>query len=213
MQTRIADGSVWTGYSRAVTSGEGTRNGTAHRVPATDRLTMPLVVAGVIGGFLHFLKGVVLLWGGPDLSLVPAMLLLFGLGLVALHRRVSPNDGWARAGFIMAWVAAAFGVASVGCQLAGWQPEDPADPVIADIAYGGGTLAIFVGLLLLGIAWARDQAIPLPWRLVPLAVGIVWFPLEALTAVLPDGSGLMLAGLSWVVAALTPALGTGQRAT
>lgn len=173
---------------------------------------MPLVVAGIAGGFLHFLKGVVLLWGGPDLSLVPAMLLLFGLGLVALHRRVSSSGGWARAGFVMAWAAASLGLASVGCQLAGWQPEDPADPVIADVAYGGGTLAVFVGLLLLGIAWARDQTIPLPWRLVPLAVGIVWFPLEALTAVLPDGWGLTLAGLTWIVAASAPVLATDHRA-
>ncbi len=186
------------------------RNG--RRVTAADRSTIPLVVAGVVGGFLHFLKGLVLVWGGPDLSLVPTMLLLFGLGLVALHRRASPTDGWDRAGFVLAWVAAAFGVASLACQLAGWQPEDPADPVIADLAYAGGTLAIFVGLLLLGIAWARDRTIPLPWRLVPLAVGIVWFPLEALTVVLPDGWGLMLAGLAWIVAALTPAVAKDQRA-
>ena len=188
------------------------RNGTAPRLSAADRATIPLVVAGVVGGFLHFLKGVVLVGGGPDLSLVPAMLLLFGVGLFAFSRRVSPNDGWARAGAITAWVAAAFGVASVGCQFADWQPEDPADPVMADIAYGGGTLAIFVGLLLFGIAWAREQTIPLPWRLVPLAVGIVWFPLEGLTLFLPDGWGLVLAGLSWVVAALTPALAADQRA-
>ena len=112
----------------------------------------------------------------------------------------------------MAWVAAAFGVASVGCQFASWQPEDPADPVVADIAYGGGTLALFVGLLLLGIAWAREQSAPPPWRLVPLGVGILWFPLEGLTVVLPDGWGLVLAGLSWVVAALAPALASDHRA-
>jgi hypothetical protein len=84
--------------------------------------------------------------------------------------------------------------------------------MVAGIAYGGGTLAIFVGLLLLGIAWAREQSIPLPWRLVPLGVGILWFPLEGLTVVLPDGWGLVLAGLSWVVAALTPVVASDQRA-
>lgn len=188
------------------------RNGAARRVTAADRATIPLLIAGVVGGFLHFLKGLVLVWGGPDLSLVPTMLLLFGLGLVALYRRASRADGWARAGFVMAWVAAAFGVVSVACQLVGWQPEDPVDPVMADLAYGGGTFAIFVGLLLLGIAWARDDTIALPWRLMPLAVGIVWFPLEALTAVLPDGWGLMLAGLAWIAAALTPALATDESA-
>lgn len=181
-------------------------------VLAAQQPTLPLVAAGVIGGFLHFLKGGVLLAGGPDLSLVPAMLLFFGLGMVALGQTVTARDGWARAGSALAWAAAAFGIASLGCQLAGWQPEDPADPVVADIAYAGGTLAIFAGLILLGVAWARDHTIALPWRLAPLAVGIVWFPLEALTAVLPDGWGLMLAGLTWIVAALTPVLATGQRA-
>ncbi len=195
-----------------MTSG-GTTSGTANRVPPATRPPVPLVVAGIAGGLLHSLKGLVLLLGGPDLSLVPAMLLLFGLGMVALHRRVSPGSGWARTGLVMAWGTAAFGVASLVCQFAGWQPEDPSDPVVADIAYDGGTLTILVGLILLGVAWARDPTIPTPWRLVPLIVGIVWFPLEALTAVLPDGWGLLLAGLTWVVAASTPVLATGPRSS
>ena len=194
-----------------MTSEKGKANDTANR-PLSTRPTIPLLLAGVVGGFLHSLKGLVLLFGGPDLSLVPAMLLLFGLGMVALRRSVSRNDGWARTGLTLSWLAAAFGVASLGCQLAGWQPEDPSDPVIADVAYSGGTLSILVGLLVLGVAWARDPTIPQPWRLVPLLVGIVWFPLEALTAVLPDGWGLLLAGLSWIVAALTPVVATDQRA-
>lgn len=189
-----------------------TGEGAERRGAAADGTTLPLMVAGVVGGFLHVLKGVVLFGGGPDLSLVPAMLLLFGLGLVSLHRRVSSTGRWARVGLVVAWAAAAFGLASVGCQLAGWQPEDPADPVVADVAYGGGTFAIFVALLLLGTAWARDHTIALPWRLVPLAAGILWMPLESLTAVLPDGWGLMLAGLAWVFAALAPILATDQRA-
>jgi len=163
-----------------------------------------LVVAGLVGGCLHTLKGAVLLLSGPDLSLVPAMLLFFGVGMISLHRSLTRRGGLARTGLIVAWAAAAFGLLSLGCQVRGWQPEDPADPVIADLVYGGGTLAILVGLLLLGLAWLKDDSIPHPWRLVPLLVAVVWFPLEALTAVLPDGWGLLLAGVSWIVAALSP---------
>ena len=193
-----------------MTSG-GTTSGTAIRVLPVTRPPVPLVVAGIAGGFLHSLKGLVLLLGGPDLSLVPTMLLLFGLGMVALQRRVGPDSGWARTGLVLAWAAAAFGLASLACQFAGWQPEDPSDPVVADLAYSGGTLSILVGLILLGVAWAREPSIPRPWRRVPLIVGILWFPLEALTAVLPDGWGLLLAGLTWIAAALMPVLAIDPR--
>lgn len=195
-------------YSLAVTGPADASQSSVASAPAGRGAAVPLAVAGILGGLLHLGKGVVLLAGGPDLSFVPAMLVLFSLGLLALHERLNATGGWAVSGLVTAWAATGFGLASVACQVAGWQPENAADPVAADIAYGGATVAIFIGLLLLGIAWARDRSIDHPWRIVPLVVGIVWFPLEGLTAVLPDGWGLALAGLTWVVAASAPLLAT-----
>lgn len=72
--------------------------------------------------------------------------------------------------------------------------------MIVGTAYFTLTFGILVGLLLLGWAVSREGSLPGVWRWVPLVVGLVWFPLEALTAVLPDGWGLLLAGASWTTA-------------
>ena len=182
------------------------------RASLTDRTAtaagpaVALVAAGVLGGLLHALKGAVLVSGGPDLSLVPAMLLLFSLGMLALHQVVAGRGRWARVGSAAAWAGVAFGVASLACQAVGWQPEDAADPVVADVAYAGGTLSILIGLLALGVAWAQEWSILSPWRWVPLVVAVIWFPLEGLTALTPEGWGMLLAGIAWVAAAVAPAL-------
>jgi hypothetical protein len=160
-----------------------------------------LGAAGVLGGMAHAGKGAVLLLTGRDLSLVPVMLVLFALGMLALYKLVATPGALARAGLGCTVAAVAAGVLAVGCQVLGWQPEDPRDPVIADLAYGTGTIAILLGLLLLGVALHRECRLPAGWRSVPLLAAVVWFPLEGLTAVWPDGWGLLLAGLAWAAAA------------
>ncbi|MFP5372130.1 MAG: hypothetical protein ACLGI3_15485 [Actinomycetes bacterium] len=169
-----------------------------------DRLRPLLALCAVLGGLLHAIKGAVLLAGGPDLPLVPTMTLLFSIGLFGLLR---PSDGaLGFAGAVMSAVGVVTAAAALGYQLAGVAPEDPGSPLGVRLAYAGATIAILLGLLLLGIARWRDRATPMPWRAVPLAVGVAWFPLEALTAVAPDGVGLFLAGLAWtgVGAAVRP---------
>ena len=169
-----------------------------------DRLRPLLALCAALGGLLHAVKGAVLLAGGPDLSLVPTMTLLFSVGLLGLFR---PSGGaLGVAGALLAAVGAVTAVAALGYQLAGIAPEEPGSPLGVRLAYAGATVAILLGLLLLGIAEWRGRATPMPWRAVPLAVGVAWFPLEALTAVAPDGVGLLLAGLAWtgVGAAIWP---------
>lgn len=171
-----------------------------------DRLRPVLAVCALLGGLLHAGKGAVLLAGGPDLSLVPTMTLLFSIGLFGLLR---PSEGaLGVGGAVMAAVGVAAAVAALGYQLAGIAPEDAGSPLGVRLAYAGATIAILLGLLLLGIAAWRDRATPLPWRAVPLVVGVAWFPLEALTAVAPDGVGLLLAGLAWM--AVGPAVWTNR---
>ena len=38
---------------------------------------------------------------------------------------------------------------------------------------------------------------PPPWGAVPLAVGVLWFPLQGIGFVVADGVGLILGGLAW----------------
>lgn len=151
------------------------------------------------GGLLHAIKGAVLIGGGPDLSLVPAMITLFGAGLfvfaLLLPRRGRATKPVAAA---LAALAAVAGVVSLIYQVGGTAPEEPSAPAGVKIAYAAGTFGILVTLLMLGVTTARERALPGAWRHVPLVIAVIWFPLEALTAVLPDGWGLLLAGLSWI---------------
>lgn len=162
-----------------------------------ERLRPLLGLCAALGGLLHAIKGAVLLAAGPDLSLVPVMTLLFSAGLVGLFKRSDGRLGIA--GLLMAGLGVVAAVAAVAYQLVDIAPEDPGSPLGVRLAYAVTTAAILVGLLLLGIARWRDRRTPMPWRAVPLTVGIVWFPLEALTAVTPDGVGLLLAGMTWVL--------------
>ncbi len=81
-------------------------------------------------------------------------------------------------------------------------PEDLGAPLGVSFAYLVGTFGIQMGLLHLGVATHRAASLPSGWRTTPLIAGIVWFPLEVLTVVLPDGWGLLAAGLAWMAAAL-----------
>lgn len=162
-----------------------------------DRLRPLLGLCASLGGLLHAIKGAVLLAAGPDLSLVPVMTLLFSAGLFGLFKRSDGRLGIA--GLLMAGVGVVAAVGAVAYQLVDIAPEQPGSPLGVRLAYAGTTVAIFVSLLMLGIARWRDRRTPMPWRAVPLTVGIVWFPLEALSAVTPDGVGLLLAGMTWVL--------------
>ena len=53
-------------------------------------------------------------------------------------------------------------------------------------------LGILVGLLALGIAALQARVMPSPRNTVPLAVGVLWLPLQAVGFVISDGVGLIL---------------------
>lgn len=162
-----------------------------------DRLRPLLGLCAILGGLLHAIKGAVLLGAGPDLSLVPTMTLLFSVGLFGLFTRSQGRLGVA--GIFMASVGVVAAIAALAFQFGGIAPEDPDSPLGVRLAYGGTTVAILISLLLLGVACWRDRRSPMPWRVVPLIVGVSWFPLEALVSVAPDGLGLLLAGMAWML--------------
>ena len=90
----------------------------------------------------------------------------------------------------------------MGYQALGVSPEETPEAFNrVNLAYAGGALGITLGLLRLGLAAYRERALPGVWRSVPLGVGVVWFPLEALAASTPDGWGVIAGGVAWMLAA------------
>jgi hypothetical protein len=154
--------------------------------------------AATTGGVLHALKGVFLLTTGDDLSFVPAMVTLFALGLIGLSLLLQRRSIWQRIGLGASIASVAAGCASLVYLARGVAPEDFGSPTGVQIAYATGTFGILIALFTLGVEFYKSAALEQPWRPVPLVVGIVWFLLEGLTVVLPDGWGLLLAGLSWI---------------
>jgi hypothetical protein len=166
-------------------------------------------LAAALAGALLVTKGTVLLVAGVDLSLVPSATLLFAFGLLGLdaYLRGAGASGWlVRLGRGLAWLTVGASVVNLVGLARGVNPSH--DPLLS-VGYLIAFLGILVGLPLLGMAGLGVRGFPSPWRLVPLAVGVVWFPIQALALVAPDGVGLVLGGLTWVALGLVPLAARG----
>ena len=156
-------------------------------------------VAAIVAGVLLVAKGLAIVATDYDPSLVPPATLLFALGMVGLHARLPGGGGLlGTVGVLLAWVAlAASAVNLIGLVLSVPAPADPDAPALLGITYMVAFLGILIGLFVLGIAAFRARAAPAPWHAVPLAVGVLWFPLQGIGFVISDGVGLVLGGLAW----------------
>jgi hypothetical protein len=157
-------------------------------------------VTALLGGLFLLAKGVVIILSDADPSFVPPATFLFALGMVGFHALLQGRGGvLGGIGVVLAWVAVAASVVNlIGLTLSVPAPGDPDAPVLLEITYMVAFLSILVGLLLLGIAVLRAEALPPRWRAVPLIVGILWFPLQGIGFVISDGVGLILGGLAWM---------------
>ena len=158
-------------------------------------------VATMLGGAFLVVKGIVIILSDADPSFVPPATFLFALGMVGLHARLEGRGGWlGSVGVVLAWVAVVASVGNlIGLALPVPAPGDPDAPVLLEITYMTAFLSILVGLLLLSIAALRADALPPRWNIVPLIVGILWFPLQGIGFVISDGVGLILGGLAWML--------------
>jgi hypothetical protein len=128
-------------------------------------------------------------------SVVPYLgsLLVLG-GLAGLHSRQAGVYGrMGAAGFGVAFVGTLLGVL-LGAQaaLAGVFVEGRASAavgILGGVASALAHIAAGFGLLLLGVATLRARALPLPWRVLPMATFLVEVPLKPLTVLLL-GAGL-----------------------
>ena len=155
-------------------------------------------LAAMLSGALFAVKGVVILVSDADPSLVPPATLLFALGMVGLHARLAGRGGlFGTIGVLLAWVAVGASAVNLIAQVLGLTPARAPLPTLFQITYMVVFLAILIGLFVLGIAAFRARAAPAPWHAVPLAVGVLWFPLQGIGFVISDGVGLVLGGLAW----------------
>jgi hypothetical protein len=157
--------------------------------------------AALLGEALLVLKGAVIVLSEADPSFVPPATFLFALGMVGLHTRLEGHGGvLGGIGVFLTWVAVTASVVNlIGLALSIPAPGDPDAPALLEITYMMAFIGILVGLLLLGIAVLRAETLTPRWRIVPLAVGIFWFPLQGLGFVISDGVGLILGGLAWML--------------
>jgi len=153
----------------------------------------------MLSGALFVLKGVAILVSDADPSFVPPATLLFALGMVGLHARLEGRGGPLGAiGVLLAWVVLGASVVNlIGLALPIPTPGEPDASILLRITYMVAFLGILVGLLVLGVATLRARVMPPPWGAVPLAVGVLWFPLQGIGFVVADGVGLILGGLAW----------------
>ncbi len=158
-------------------------------------------IAALLSGALSVVKGVAIVVSEADPSLVPLTTLLFALGMVGLHARLEGRGGLlGTIGVLLAWVVVGASVVNlIGLALPIPTPGEPDASILLRITYMVAFLGILVGLLMLGIAALRARVMPSPQKAVPLAVGVLWLPLQAVGFVISDGVGLILGGLAWAL--------------
>ena len=126
----------------------------------------------MIGGAMWIVKGGLIMLGGPDPDLfVPAQLFL-ALGLLGLHTQLAERGGrMRRTGGVLAYAAVALSMVNVPYSIF-FAEDGPQTPFPLNVTYLLAGLAIFVGLVFLGIATVRAGALPGRWRTLPLIVGL-----------------------------------------
>jgi hypothetical protein len=158
-------------------------------------------LAAMLSGALLVVKGVAILVSDADPSFVPPATLLFALGMVGLHARLAGRGGLlGTIGVLLAWVVVvASAVNLIGLALPIPAPGEPGASVLLRITYMVAFVGILVGLLALGVAALLSGVMPAPRGAVPLAVGMLWFPLQGVGFAISDGVGLVLGGLAWAL--------------
>ncbi len=157
-------------------------------------------LAAMLSGVLLVVKGIAILVSDADPSLVAPATLLFAFGMVGLHARLGGRGGLlGTIGLLLAWVALGTSAVNLIAQVLGLTPARAPLPTLFQITYMLAFLAILIGLLALGIAAFRAEVLSPPWRAVPLAIGVLWLPLQAVGFVAPDGVEIILTALAWTL--------------
>ena len=129
-------------------------------------------VAAMLGGAMWVVKGGLIMLGGPDPCLFIPAQLFFALGLLGLHTRLAERGGrLGRIGRFLAYAAVALSVVNAPYSIF-FAERGPQTPFPFNVTYFSASLAIFIGLVFLGIAVLRAGVLPGRWRTLPLILGL-----------------------------------------
>ncbi len=133
----------------------------------------------MLGGACWVVKsGSILLTGIQPPFLFEVAPVLFAFGLVGLHARLSGGGG-IPAGIGLTLAILGGGLAVVALVSNAPTSSEDFSPVIF-----GAFLTNLAALMFLGVATRRTGAFPAPWRSLPLAMGVLTFPLIAVGGIL-----------------------------
>ncbi len=126
----------------------------------------------MLGGVMWIVKGGLIMLGGPDHNLFIPAQLFFALGLLSLHIQLAGRGGrLGRIGGFLAYATVALSMVDTPYSVF-FAEDGPQTPFPFNVTYFSAGLAIFVGLVFLGIVTARAEALPGRWRTLPLIVGL-----------------------------------------
>lgn len=156
-------------------------------------------LAAVVGGVMWVIKGGLIMLGGPDLDLLIPAQPFFAVALVTLHAHLGGHDGrLGRIGGLLAYLAVAMSAINAPYSLF-FAEDGPQTPFPFNVTYFAASLAIFVGLVLLGIAALRAGILSPRWRVLPLVIGLLaLLPVWVLAFVHLELPVVVL-GLAWVL--------------
>ena len=167
----------------------------------TDPIRFGGVVLMMVGGATWGEKGGLIVLGIADLGeLLIAAEVFFAAGLVGLHARLEGRGRWpGRIGGFLAYAAGALSAVNAPYSLL-LSEDGPRTPFPFNITYFAGSLAVFAGLVFLGLAALRTGVLlPHRWRVFPLIIGLsALLPVWVLALVHVEFPIVAL-GLAWML--------------
>ena len=156
-------------------------------------------VAAMLGGAMWTVKGGLIMLGAPDPDLFVPAQLFFALGLLGLHAQLAARGGRpGRIGGFLAYAAVALSVVNVPYSVF-FAEDGPQTPFPFNVTYLLAGLAIFVGLVFLGIATSRAGALPGRWRILPLIVGLSALLPVWILAFIHLEAPVVVLGVAWML--------------
>ena len=156
-------------------------------------------LAAMVGGAFWVVKGGVIMLGGSDPDLLIPAQFFFALGLVGLHARLGGRDGWPRrGGGILAYTALVLSAVNASYSVF-FAKEGPSTPFPFSATYLAASVAIFAGLVFLGVAVLRIDVLRGRWRFVPLVLGLSAFLPVWVLALVHLEIPVVLLGLGWML--------------
>ena len=173
-------------------------------------------LAAVGGGALLVAHGAVMVLADANLDAPPHALPPIALGLVGLGAGLRGGGGRpARVGRLLASAALAVSLVQLVALALMHRREEPFWSVHG-LGLAGSLLLVLIAAPLLGVAALHAGTFRAGWRIVPLAVGLLWLPLllvgewagDRLSPARELSLGFVPAGLAWILLGAALVLGT-----